>query len=282
MPTEFKNVKKCIYIFRAGDPSVNKGKHQVGDGCGAIASHPDGYCNGHALQFGLVSREKRDETIAKTIETIKQRRLSDAEASTVKTIIQETEKNPRTSMVDEEILDILGINRPYGLVDDYNVQKEIIEHPEEVNYAKKICFARWLETRESKRTPKTLEEVAEILGVTTVCLKNWHGGPFVKRFATENMKNRIDRSQLFAEYHLLERIRDRSDAANATWHKYYYEPNKTKENNKAAEIPEHLKDEATEVEKTIDHPKNYRGAGCALKESMIAAEMVKNPGEIEN
>lgn len=286
MGGNFNHIPQCSYVFKAGDRSVLRGAKNVGDQCGARKSHESGYCHGHAVQLGLIDMAQRRETIEKSKESKRQRRLAQTQSVTLpykKTKDENCRVKASNSMVDEEILEILGINRPYDMVSDYSIQKELNEHSEEMAYAKKICFARWLEAKEDKRNPKSLFEVHQILNVAIRTLELWQRGAFIRRVVNADVNNRMEHSSTFVKYYLLARIKSGSDRAIELYEKYYGRGTaKDETKRKIIEIPQNLEDEAAEIEKKMECSSTYLGAGHALKESMTAQALIDKGDMVEN
>jgi len=292
----------CDYFFKEGDAPVIKGTVKVGDKC-RVAPVKQGeaagkYCYGHAMSLGLVpqsvkddaARKRRETNLSMTTEDRKRRRNNrsfDNENKEAKRKGDKTEYKPdESSMVDTEILEYLGVNQDYDATKDYCVQRELNEHPETDDYAKKICLARWMETKSDHRNPDNIEKLAEILEVSTFTLNNWRHSRFVTELLADDIRHRATKMEQFIVYHLGVAVKKGDLKAIELYQKYYAAKPIEKEKTTAPKLSKDLLEEAEkhyeELKKGTVLDKSIREQGLVLKDSLTNAIISRKKEELTN
>jgi hypothetical protein len=205
--------KRCAYIYAAGDKLVLKGKYQVGEQCVAQCRNVEltqGFCYGH---FKNWNKKNNPDVNAKA-----GRKQSDSlRASAQKARDRNREivdsLNDNLTDIDREVLQVLGKNETCDLVHDYSVLKVLNPGPQSESYAEKFAFAIWLNTPESKRTPTTIEEVPEILGVSIYTLSLWRKSPELVRIFNNKAKQSFVGALPWIHSKLLNRVAGGSEKA---------------------------------------------------------------------
>lgn len=292
----------CLYVFKEGDKPVVKGIVKVGDQCrvGPVSKGEAAgkYCYGHAMSMGLVPQSEKDEAARRRRETNRNMTTEDRKRGRRNRAFDDTNneakgkskkddyKPDESSMVDVEILDYLGVNQDYDATKDYGIQKELNEHPETDDYAKKICLARWMEAKKGHRIPENIEDLAVILDVSVFTLGNWRHSRFVTELLADDIRHRATKMEQFVVYHLGVAIKKGDLKAVELYQKYYAAKPVEKETTKSPRLPKDLQDEA---EKHFENLKNgtvidksLREQGLVLKDSLTNAMISRKKEELTN
>jgi hypothetical protein len=180
-------VKQCTYIYGPGDASVKSGKYKVGDRCASLRASEKTHwlCGGHLKQYNRINdpeynrkaAEKQKVTLKKSREKAKK---------TNQVIVDNIQEK-----LDGQTASILGVlnkNANIDLEKEYLILKNLKQDPTQENYSEKYAFALWLNAPETCRTPKTIEEVAGILGVAPYTLSQWRRSPEIVRIINNDTK----------------------------------------------------------------------------------------------
>lgn len=167
---------QCRHVFAAGDPKVKDGTRKEGERCGgSYASEKTHWlCGGHYRAWCAINEpdknraftEKHKQGMAEHNKKVKEKNAE---------VIESGEE--KLSEISKEVLQILGKNEPYDLEYEYSLLRGLNPRPEIENYTEKFAFALWLNTPEPKRTPKTIDEAAQILGFNKLTLALWRRSP---------------------------------------------------------------------------------------------------------
>jgi hypothetical protein len=167
---------RCTHKFAVGDPSVADGSRQPGEQCaGMYASekthwlcggHYRAWCSKNEPETNRAHTEKQKQTMLAHNKKVKEKHTQ---------VIADTEE--KLSETSREILAVMGKNEPYDLEYEYSLLRGLNPRPEIESYTEKFAFALWLNTPEAKRTPKTVEEAAQILGFSIITLHLWRRSP---------------------------------------------------------------------------------------------------------
>jgi hypothetical protein len=167
---------QCAHIFQVGDPKVKDGTRKEGERCtGMYASEKThGLCGGHYRAWC-----SKNEPETNRAHTEKQKQTMLAHNKKVKEKNNEVITNieEKLSETSKEILRVMGKNESYDLEYEYSLLRCLNPRPEIENYTEKFAFALWLNTPEPKRTPKTVDEAAQILGFNILTLTLWRRSP---------------------------------------------------------------------------------------------------------
>jgi hypothetical protein len=293
----------CQYLYREGDKKVVVGERNIGDCCTALpmkTGEAQGkYCYGHAQTLGLIPKEKLAYAARKRRATNlampTQDRKKSKEDRKNQAYDNETEKAKRgkpaynptaSSMVDDEILDYLGVNQSYNALNDFTVQSALNEHPEVDDYAKKIVLARWMEAKDKRRLPKSIDELAGILAVTPWALNNWRHSRFVTELLAQDIRHRATKMEQFVVYHLAVAIKQGDLKAVELYQKYYASKPSEKERSKAPNLSKDLQQEAMDFQQEVQSgsriDKTTREQGLILKESLIGDMFSKKTEDVTN
>ena len=292
----------CNYLFREGDKPVVNGVVKVGDRC-RVMSVKKGeaagkYCYGHAMSLGLIPQSEKDEAARRRKETNRNMTTEDRKRGKRNRSFDDTNteakgknkkidyKPDESSMVDIEILEYLGVNQEYDATKDYNIQRELNEHPETEDYAKKICLARWMEAKKGHRNPEIIEELAGILEVSVFTLSNWRHSRFVTELLADDIRHRATKMEQFVVYHLGVAIKKGDLKAVELYQKYYAAKPVEKENTKAPRLPKDLEEEARKHFEDLKNgtviDKSLREQGLVLKDSLTNAMISRKKEELTN
>jgi len=204
---------RCAYIYVEGDELVLSGKYKVGEQCVATSRNVEamrGFCGGH---FRKWNKENDPEVIkaisAKQGESLRKSRDKAREKN--KEIVENSENN--LNDIDKEVLQVLGKNEKCDLVHEYSFLKRLNSNPQSESYAEKFAFAMWLNTPEVSRTPETMDEVAQILGVSVYSLSLWRRSPELVRIFNNKAKQSFIGSLPWVHSKLLKRVATGSEKA---------------------------------------------------------------------
>lgn len=202
---------KCPYIFKAEDKPVKDGKRQIGEVCNSFSGKKayGGYCFPHAFHLGLVPQEVIDKRSERMRETHR-KKVARATARSKEVLEKSSDSFTETT---RKILDVLGKNESYDLGYEYALLKRLNPEPQNEAYAEKFAFAMWLNTPESVRTPKTLPEAAQILGVVEITLALWRRSPELVRIFNSKARETACRSYPYIIEKALERVATGSERA---------------------------------------------------------------------
>lgn len=204
-------MKRCTYIYRAGDDAVKSGKCAVGDQCGSMygSDERNGLCYGHWNQWRAENdRDGLAADTAKRMETVAAQKAESANRRD--NLLNETDKNPAKYGINASIIDAMGLNEPCDLESELALYKALNLGEGQENYDEKMAFARWLSTPEPKRKPRDMAEAAKILGATVRTLELWRRSPDMARLKARNGEAIIENSYNLVVYKVLEGV-DRLD-----------------------------------------------------------------------
>lgn len=208
----------CKYIFQEGDEAVTKGIVKVGDACGN-ANYTKEYeiydketpdvkykkvlCRGHYNSWrASVNKSDFKDEVAKRQETVSNQKEAAVERHDK--IVTESGKNPSKFGISPEILDAMGLKEQRSLEDELALYKALNLGEGQENYDEKMAYARWLSTPEPHRKPRTIDEVAQILGVTKFTLEMWRRSPEIVKFKARNAEMMLENAYQFVAYKALE------------------------------------------------------------------------------
>jgi hypothetical protein len=292
----------CQYLFREGDAKVVMGRVGIGDRCTAspmkTGEAAGKYCYGHAVTLGLIPKDQLDSAARKRHATHmakmpnernrnKKNRAFDRETDRAKTKKKDKEYLPdESSMVDLEVLEYLGVNQTYDATKDFAVHKELNEHPEVEEYAKKIVLARWMEAKDGNRLPEKIEDLATILGVSPYTLNNWRHSRFVVDLLAEDIRHRAKKMEQFVVYHLGIAIKQGDLKAIELYQKYYAQKPSEEGHRKAPSLSKDLREEAEKSLLDLRNgemvDKSVREQGLVLKDSLTSAMISNKKEELTN
>jgi hypothetical protein len=277
--------KRCAYIYATGDKLVLSGKYKVGEQCVAQCRNVEltqGFCYGH---FKKWNKENNPDVNAKA-----GRKQSDSlRASAQKARDRNREivdnLNDNLTDIDQEVLQVLGKNEKCDLIYEYSILKRLNPNPQSESYAEKFAFAIWLNTPESKRTPTTIEEVPEILGVSIYSLNSWRRSPELVRIFNNKAKQSFVGSLPWIHDKLLKRVAGGSEKAMDVSIKIIKEyETEMGAKTKTAQVGQKLLDEAKTINETSG---TDRFVGVANQVKKVAAyDMLVNgnvkPNDLAN
>jgi hypothetical protein len=169
-----------------------------------------GFCGGHLKRWNMTNDPKANAEAGRLqSESLRASRKLAIDKN--KGIVESS--NAILTETAQEILQVLGKNEKYDLVYEYSLLKRLNPNPQRESYTEKFAFALWLNTPESARTPKTIEEVPEILGVTLVTLASWRRSPEIVRIINNKARESFCRSYGYTTEKLLERVAAGSEKA---------------------------------------------------------------------
>lgn len=204
---------RCAYIYAAGDKGVLSGKYKIGDRCVAYCRNVEklsGFCYGHFKKWNMANNPEVNAAAGRLqSESLRARKKKAVEKN--KEIVENA--NEVLNDIDKEILAVLGKTETCDLVYEYSLARAHNINPQTEKYAEKFAFAMWLNTPESKRTPKTIEEAAEILGVAIVTLALWRRSPELVRIFNSKAKQSFMGTLPWVHQKLLKRVYDGSEKA---------------------------------------------------------------------
>lgn len=202
---------RCPYQFKAEDKPVQDGRRQIGEVCAAYSGKKEygGHCFPHAVHLGLVPQDVIEKKNAKLRET--HRKKMENVSKFAKANLEKSSND--LSDTTKEILNVMGKNEAYDLSYEYALLKRLNPEPQNEAYAEKFAFAMWLNTPESARTPKTLLEAAQILGVMETTLALWRRSPELVRIFNNKAKETACRSYPYIIEKALERVSSGSERA---------------------------------------------------------------------
>ena len=281
---------KCIYIFKPGDHAVLLGKHIVGDKC-KCGSSVDGYCYGHAMQLKMIPAEKLAAIKAKRLASAadgRVRRRSKADGISKRIADRCSTSEDGRLLVDPIVLDAMGLNTPCDLATEYATFLALNIDPTVTNYAAKMAFARWLETPEHLREPRTLKEAGAVLGVDPRNLTVWKTSPDIINFINQDVEARIAGLYKLTIYRLGEGIQRGDKGCMEIFLKHNKEKqdanrNKTRAGGMLKDIPKEMLKTANDFAESTGK-KNYNQALKAEKElinSKYFTETLPNGEEIK-
>ena len=264
----------CPYTYRAGDDLVKSGKKNIGDICGVTFGSAEygGYCAPHARAMGTISPEALQKEKDRRAQTKEEQRKRKENATKIVADKMGQANDPGNPILNQTVLEAMGLKDPCDLADEYAVLKSLNQKPTYESYDEKMAFARWLESPMHLRNPKTMEDAAVILGVSTNTLFVWKGLPEVIDFINMDTEKRALGMFPLAIYKLGVNI-DRGDVKSIeTLIKYCKE--KQDENNKkrkALNIPKNMLKEADDFAKaTVDL--QSRGVPLAAEKNMVVTD----------
>jgi hypothetical protein len=204
---------RCVYIYQAGDKKVLRGEYKIGDQCNATARNAEktnSLCGGHFRKWNKINNPQVNAEIAsKQSESLRASRRAVEQKN--KDIVENS--NNILTETAQEILQVLGKNEKYDLVYEYSLLKRLNANPQQESYSEKFAFAMWLNTPEHSRTPKTIEEVPDILGVQLVTLSLWRRSPELVRIMNNKARESFCRAYGYITEKLLERVAGGSEKA---------------------------------------------------------------------
>jgi hypothetical protein len=192
---------QCEWIYGPDDEAVKCGNKQPGDRCqsmyGSAAQH--GYCSGHYRNWcennnpELLKAEH--EKARKTNEEKKAKAVKHNEA-----IMDEAVRDDNVYGISQDAIRALGLDEDFDLEKNYALYKQLNLDPTQDRYDEKFAFACWLDTPEHKKTPKTIEEAAKILGCHPQTLQVWRNSKEVLRILSDNTESRLLRADRLVSY----------------------------------------------------------------------------------
>lgn len=204
---------RCKYIFEAGDKQVMDGKKQIGEQCSSLIYPTEnnmGFCGGHLKKYNRIHNpEKNAEIGRKQSDTARANRLNAIHKN--KEIVDNC--NDTLSEKTKEIMRVLGKQEKYDLISEYSTIKVLNPSPLSEKYAEKFAFAMWMNTPEMSRTPKTVEEVAPILGVSVSTLALWRRSPELVKIVNDKATEAAIACYPYVWEKLMERVHDGSERA---------------------------------------------------------------------
>jgi hypothetical protein len=198
-------MKRCTYIYKAGDDAVVSGKCAIGDQCGSMygSEERNGLCYGHWNQWraehdreGLeADKKKREATLAAHKQEAAEKHDN---------LITEVDKNPQKFGINDTIISAMGLNEPCDLENELALYKALNLGEGQENYDEKMAFARWLSTPETKRKPRDIAEAAKILGVSRQTVEIWRRSPDMARLKARNAEAILENAYNLVVYKVLE------------------------------------------------------------------------------
>ena len=221
---------------------------------------------GHALMVGALSPERmrdiKDKRMASA--AVGRQRRNDTKGDIGKDIVSQchTGEDGRLK-VNANVLEAMGLNTQCDLKYEYTVFKALNMNPGVQQYDEKMAFSRWLETPEHLRVPSTMQEAADILGMSTRSLMGWKTSPDIINFINQDVESRIGGLYKMCIYRLGEGI-DRGDkGCFEIFLKHFKEKqDATKSKRKGLLVPLALQKEADEHATLTEA---YSREGVALK-----------------
>ncbi len=180
-------LKQCSYIYAEGDTAVKSGKYKVGDRCGSLRASEKTHwlCGGHLRQWNKINDPEYNQRIAAN-QKISLKKSREKAQETNKVIVENSKE--KLGEQTTSILGVLNKNANIDLEKEYLILKNLKQDPTQENYSEKYAFALWLNAPETCRTPKTIEEVAGVLGVAPYTLSQWRRSPEIVRIINNDTK----------------------------------------------------------------------------------------------
>jgi hypothetical protein len=258
---------QCKYRYQAGDKLVISGKKNIGDGCMARSATEEngGYCPGHARRVGAMPQEKVEATNRKHKETWNDIRTKngDKKKELTKDIIEgcKTEHGGKLK-INHEVLEAMGLTSQCDIRYELGVFVATNAKPGVKYWNEKMAFAKWLETPAHLRVPPTMEEAADILGVSIKALMLWKSSPEIINFINDDIESRSSGLYKMFIYKLGEGIQRGDKGCMELFAKHFKERKDSKKSgHKELDIPAEMQKEADEFGETI----NKENRGAALK-----------------
>jgi hypothetical protein len=181
-------METCRYIYIDGDKAVIDGRAKVGDRCtcpAQVSEKSHWLCGGHLKQWNKLNNpDVNAETLAKQKATLQATRKRALDKN--KEIVENS-----TEILGEATVGVLkqmNRNKEVDLAKEYLILKNLKQDPTQENYAEKYAFALWLNAPDTLRTPKTIEEAAQILGVSVFTVTVWRRSPEIIRIVNNDTK----------------------------------------------------------------------------------------------
>ena len=271
----WSKMTRCVYIYQSGDKKVISGKYKIGDQCirKSVGDETHGFCFGHFKKWSKINDPEANSKLSDKQKATMLRHNKKREEKNKELNIEGREK---LGAETQGILDAMGLNDEFDLLKEYTICKTLNSNPTQEKFAEKFAFAMWLNTAEALRTPKTLEDVHNILGVTDFTISLWKRSPEINRMINDKTREIVSKSYKYVWYKVLEGV-DRGDPKSkeiALKHIKEVE-DKKEQKNIFPDIPKHLVEQATGTTGKLDNVAN-QVLKVAVYDSLITGNVKPN------